>query len=82
MLPIPAPFARFRTLRLAVPPEEVPMRGAMNIHGVRRLPVTWGGPRQVGSGGLAHRHLRPCRVRGFGWGPGGGGPGGRSGGGR
>jgi len=41
---IPALFDRFPTLRLAVPPEEVPMRGAMNIYGVDRLPVTWDRP--------------------------------------
>ncbi|AVZ77902.1 cytochrome P450 (plasmid) [Streptomyces lunaelactis] len=38
---LPALFARFPTLRLAVPPEEVPLRADMNIHGVHRLPVTW-----------------------------------------
>ncbi|WP_435604235.1 cytochrome P450 [Streptomyces sp. bgisy130] len=37
----PALFRRFPTLRLAVPPEDVPLRDAMNIHGVHRLPVTW-----------------------------------------
>ncbi|MFG2830818.1 cytochrome P450 [Streptomyces sp. NPDC048434] len=37
----PALFTRFPTLRLAVPPEEVPLRDGMNIYGVRRLPVTW-----------------------------------------
>ncbi|MEU6119779.1 cytochrome P450 [Streptomyces sp. NPDC047117] len=37
----PALFARFPTLRLAVPPEEVPMRPEANIHGVHSLPVTW-----------------------------------------
>lgn len=37
----PALFNRFPTLRLAVPPEEVPMRTNMNIYGVHRLPVTW-----------------------------------------
>lgn len=39
---IPALFARFPTLRLAVPPQDVPLRpGHQNIHGVHRLPVTW-----------------------------------------
>jgi cytochrome P450 len=37
----PALLTRFPTLRLAVPPEEVPMRNTMNIDGVYRLPVTW-----------------------------------------
>ncbi|WP_330932544.1 cytochrome P450 [Spiractinospora alimapuensis] len=34
-------FARFPTLRLAVPEEEVPTRDEMAIYGVHRLPVTW-----------------------------------------
>ncbi|MGV9309227.1 cytochrome P450 [Nonomuraea sp. NPDC003727] len=38
---LPALFARFPTLRLAVPPEEVPLRTDMMIYGVHRLPVTW-----------------------------------------
>ncbi|MCF3104392.1 cytochrome P450 [Streptomyces roseoverticillatus] len=38
----PALFARFPSLRLAVPPEEVPLRHHANIYGVHRLPVTWG----------------------------------------
>ncbi|WP_371127195.1 cytochrome P450 [Streptomyces sp. 2112.3] len=38
---LPALLARFPTLRLAVPPEEVPLRHGMNIYGVHRLPVTW-----------------------------------------
>ncbi|WP_329149362.1 cytochrome P450 [Streptomyces sp. NBC_01456] len=38
---LPALFRRFPTLRLAVPPEEVPLRPHMGIHGVQRLPVTW-----------------------------------------
>ncbi|MGW0364730.1 cytochrome P450 [Streptomyces sp. NPDC002990] len=38
---LPALFTRFPTLRLAVAPEEVPLRTAMNIYGVHRLPVTW-----------------------------------------
>jgi cytochrome P450 len=40
----PALFARFPTLRLAVPPEEVPMRTGMDIYGVHQLPVTWDAP--------------------------------------
>ncbi|KOG87980.1 cytochrome P450 [Streptomyces varsoviensis] len=38
---IPALLARFPSLRLAVAPEDVPMRAATNIYGVERLPVTW-----------------------------------------
>ncbi|GGT08227.1 cytochrome P450 [Streptomyces kurssanovii] len=37
----PALFTRFPTLRLAVPPEEVPLRDRSNIYGVISLPVTW-----------------------------------------
>ncbi|MEG8178386.1 cytochrome P450 [Nocardia terpenica] len=37
----PALLSRFPGLRLAVPPEEVPMRNALDIAGVRRLPVIW-----------------------------------------
>jgi cytochrome P450 len=37
----PALVTRFPTLRLAVPPEEVPLRHAMNLDGVYGLPVTW-----------------------------------------
>ncbi|OEV27276.1 cytochrome [Streptomyces nanshensis] len=37
----PALFARFPTLRLAVPPHEVPLRDRSNIYGVISLPVTW-----------------------------------------
>ncbi|MFF3343050.1 cytochrome P450 [Streptomyces flavidovirens] len=37
----PALFARFPTLRLAVPPQEVPLRDRSNIYGVISLPVTW-----------------------------------------
>ncbi|MEU9502168.1 cytochrome P450 [Streptomyces sp. NPDC048196] len=37
----PALLTRFPTLRLAVPPEDVPLRTASNIYGVHRLPVTW-----------------------------------------
>ncbi|MGK5730669.1 cytochrome P450 [Streptomyces sp. URMC 124] len=38
---LPALFARFPALRLAVPPEEVPLRTHSNIYGVHSLPVTW-----------------------------------------
>ncbi|MFF7178584.1 cytochrome P450 [Streptomyces sp. NPDC008121] len=38
---LPALFARFPTLRLAVPAEDVPLRTDMSIYGVHRLPVTW-----------------------------------------
>ena len=38
----PALFARFPTLRLAVAPEDVPLRTDVDILGVHRLPVTWG----------------------------------------
>ncbi|MEU5543549.1 cytochrome P450 [Streptomyces sioyaensis] len=34
-------FERFPTLRLAVPPEDVPMRHDMIVYGVHELPVTW-----------------------------------------
>ncbi|TMR03097.1 cytochrome P450 [Nonomuraea turkmeniaca] len=37
----PALLRRFPALRLAVTPEEVPMRSHMSIYGVHRLPVTW-----------------------------------------
>jgi cytochrome P450 len=37
----PALVTRFPTLRLAVPPSEVPLRSSMNIDGVRQLPVAW-----------------------------------------
>jgi cytochrome P450 len=37
----PALFTRFPTLRLAVPPQEVPLRDRSNIYGVISLPVTW-----------------------------------------
>ncbi|MEU7592683.1 cytochrome P450 [Streptomyces sp. NPDC039022] len=37
----PALLARFPTLRLAVPPHEVPLRDRANIYGVVSLPVTW-----------------------------------------
>jgi cytochrome P450 len=36
-------FARFGSLRLAVPPEQVRMRDDMAIYGVHELPVTWDG---------------------------------------
>ncbi|MDA0565837.1 cytochrome P450 [Streptomonospora sp. S1-112] len=39
---LPALFARFPGLRLAVPPEEVPLRPeTADLYGVRCLPVTW-----------------------------------------
>jgi cytochrome P450 len=38
---LPALVSRFPTLRLAVPPTDVPMRGGAGISGVHRLPVTW-----------------------------------------
>jgi cytochrome P450 len=39
---LPALFARFPALRLAVPADDVPLRGSdMGIYGVHRLPVTW-----------------------------------------
>ncbi|MFG1695765.1 cytochrome P450 [Nonomuraea sp. NPDC049309] len=37
----PALLRRLPGLRLAVTPEEVPMRSNMSIYGVHRLPVTW-----------------------------------------
>ncbi|RJL30015.1 cytochrome P450 [Bailinhaonella thermotolerans] len=37
----PALLARFPGLRLAVPPEEVPLRNPIPLYGVRSLPVTW-----------------------------------------
>ena len=37
----PALVTRFPTLRLAVPPEDVPLRRALNLDGVYQLPVTW-----------------------------------------
>ncbi|MGW4096603.1 cytochrome P450 [Mycobacterium sp. NPDC004974] len=40
----PALIARFPTLRLAIPPEDVPLRDdASSIYGAHRLPVTWDG---------------------------------------
>jgi cytochrome P450 len=41
----PALFGRFPGLRLAVSPEEVPLRTNSNIYGVHSLPVTWDGSR-------------------------------------
>ncbi|WP_232660707.1 cytochrome P450 [Pseudonocardia sp. TRM90224] len=41
---IPALVKRFPTLRLAVAPDDVPMRDGMPIYGVHRLPVTWDVP--------------------------------------
>jgi cytochrome P450 len=38
---LPALFERFPTLRLAVSPEEVPLRTDMIIYGVHKLPVAW-----------------------------------------
>lgn len=37
----PALFARFPSLRLAIPPQDVPLRNRSDIYGVHRLPVTW-----------------------------------------
>ncbi|GAB3422979.1 cytochrome P450 [Flindersiella endophytica] len=37
----PALLNRFPTLRLAVAPEDVPLRTDMNIYGVHKLPVAW-----------------------------------------
>ncbi|MFH9297855.1 cytochrome P450 [Streptomyces sp. NPDC017520] len=39
---LPALFARFPSLRLAVPPGEVPLRERSSIYGVVSLPVAWG----------------------------------------
>ncbi|WDG30418.1 cytochrome P450 [Streptomyces sp. CA-278952] len=39
---LPALLARFPSLRLAVPPEEVPLRERSSIYGVVSLPVAWG----------------------------------------
>lgn len=41
----PALFARFPTLRLAVPEEEAPIREDMTVYGVHRPSVTWEGER-------------------------------------
>ncbi|UBU09367.1 cytochrome P450 [Nonomuraea gerenzanensis] len=38
---LPALVGRFPALRLAVPAEEVPLRGGIDIYGAARLPVTW-----------------------------------------
>ncbi|MPY51199.1 cytochrome P450 [Streptomyces acidicola] len=37
----PALLRRFPTLRLAVPPEQVPMRDDMFVYGVHALPLSW-----------------------------------------
>ncbi|MEU7838061.1 MULTISPECIES: cytochrome P450 [unclassified Nonomuraea] len=37
----PALVTRFPTLRLAIPPEDVPLRDHSDVYGVHRLPVTW-----------------------------------------
>ncbi|WP_432012996.1 cytochrome P450 [Streptomyces cucumeris] len=37
----PALLRRFPALRLAVPPDQVPLRDDMLVYGVHRLPVTW-----------------------------------------
>ncbi|MEU2071350.1 cytochrome P450 [Streptomyces anulatus] len=39
---LPALFARFPALRLAVPPGDVPLRERSSIYGVVSLPVAWG----------------------------------------
>lgn len=38
---LPALVRRFPTLRLAVPPDDVPLRHGLDIYGVHALPVTW-----------------------------------------
>ncbi|MCB5908287.1 cytochrome P450 [Streptomyces pinistramenti] len=38
---LPALLTRFPTLRLAVPPNEIPLRTHSNLYGVHHLPVTW-----------------------------------------
>jgi cytochrome P450 len=38
---LPALLARFPGLRLAIPPDEVPLRTETVFYGVRELPVTW-----------------------------------------
>ncbi|UOB15405.1 cytochrome P450 [Streptomyces sp. HP-A2021] len=38
---LPALLRRFPALRLTVAPEQVPLRSAMTVYGVRELPVTW-----------------------------------------
>jgi cytochrome P450 len=37
----PALVTRFPTLRLAIPPEDVPLRAHSDVYGLHRLPVTW-----------------------------------------
>jgi hypothetical protein len=39
----PALFRGFPALRLAVPPDQVPLRDDMFIYGVHWLPATWEG---------------------------------------
>ncbi|MEV6475697.1 cytochrome P450 [Streptomyces sp. NPDC051657] len=39
---LPALLARFPSLRLAVPPGDVPLRERSSVYGVVSLPVTWG----------------------------------------
>ncbi|MEV0251417.1 cytochrome P450 [Nocardia sp. NPDC050712] len=39
---LPALFSRFPTLRLTIPPDQIPLRpDTLGVHRVRRLPVTW-----------------------------------------
>lgn len=38
---LPALFARFPSLRLAIAADEVPMREDMDVYGVHRLPIAW-----------------------------------------
>ncbi|RJO75812.1 cytochrome P450 [Nocardia panacis] len=38
---LPALLTRFPSLRLAIAPQDVPLRHDMDIYGVHRLPVTW-----------------------------------------
>ncbi|GAA5054921.1 cytochrome P450 [Nocardia callitridis] len=38
---LPALVSRFPALRLAVPPDDVPLRHGDDVYGARRLPVTW-----------------------------------------
>ncbi|MFF8505280.1 cytochrome P450 [Streptomyces anulatus] len=47
---LPALFARFPALRLAVPPGEVPLRERSSIYGVVSLPVAWGEEAGEGAG--------------------------------
>ncbi|HEX6345863.1 cytochrome P450 [Umezawaea sp.] len=41
---LPALFTRFPSLRLAVAPQDVPLRSGVDILGAHRLPVTWDAP--------------------------------------